>query len=45
MAVHLRDANAGEIKIPASHVSRIRLDYLLDFNHFMHNVVKWPSIL
>ena len=41
----LRDANAGETKISASHVSRIRLDYLLDFNPFMHNVIKWPNIL
>ena len=42
---HLTDANASERTIPASHVSHTRLDYLLDFNPFMDNVIKWPNIL
>ena len=39
---HLGEANGSERKIQASHFSHIRLDFLLDFNPFTHNVIKWP---
>ena len=37
---HLGDANGSKRKIRASHVSHIRLDFLLDFNPLTHNVIK-----